>query len=92
MIHGDFDKAVGNIAKLVGRDQGGSLKVAMSMAIIRANLRDIHRFLKLGHSMGDREINFRVGPILSYQGLPAKAELHDLLAEAYGFIEEQGVK
>lgn len=92
VIHGNFDKAVGNIAKLVEGNQGGSLKVAMSMVILKANVRDIPGFLKLGHSLGVGEINFGVDPILSYQGLPAKSELQELLAEAYGFIGEQGVK
>lgn len=92
VIHGNFGKAVGNIAKLVEQNQGGSLKVAMSMVIIRANAREIAAFLKLGHSLGVREINFGVDPILTYQNLPPKAELHELLAEAYQFIDDKGVR
>jgi len=92
VIHGNFDKAVGNLAKLVEHNRDGALKVAMSMVIIRANAREIAQFLKLGHSLGVQEINFGVDPILTFQNLPPKAELHEILAEAYQFIDDKGLR
>ena len=85
---GDYDKVVGNIAKLVSHNQGGQLRTAISMVILPANIQEIPDFLKLGAKLGLDEVNFIVDPVLSFKSLPEKARLHGLLDEAYALIQK----
>lgn len=87
--HGDFDKALGNIRRIIKGKVNNKPTVLISTVLLRHNAHEMAAFIDLGHELGVDTVKFYIDPVLSFYKLPAK-DVRRELDKAREAIERTG--
>lgn len=75
VIHGEYKRVIKNLERLLAARKGKTPSVGVTAVILKENFHELHRIIELCGKLGIDYVEFLADPILSFAGLPSRAEV-----------------
>jgi MoaA/NifB/PqqE/SkfB family radical SAM enzyme len=92
VIWGDFAKVIRNIERLVADRKGALPSIGLSAVILKDNVFEMNKLIRLAASIGVDQVSFVMDPILSRASLPPTCELRSEVDAAKVAQIETGIR
>lgn len=86
VIHGEYQRVIKNLERLLAARKGKTPSVGVTAVILKENFHELHKIIELCGQLGIDYVEFLADPILSFAGLPSRAEV---AAEMNRCLEEK---
>jgi sulfatase maturation enzyme AslB (radical SAM superfamily) len=75
VVHGEWERVIKNLERVIAARRGKTPSVGVTVVILKENFHELHRIIELCGRIGIDYVELLADPILSFAGLPARAEV-----------------
>jgi sulfatase maturation enzyme AslB (radical SAM superfamily) len=92
VIHGEYKRVIKNLERLLAARRGKTPSVGVTAVILKENFFELHSIIALCGRMGIDYVEFLADPILSFAGLPSRADVGAELQRCLDAKNQWGVQ